>query len=99
MNFGVDGGFEICRKPSGHGIFDKAFWGRVRETAKHDALPEACGCYVFTLKNGDNIKPWYVGKTEKGTFQSESFKAHKIVYYNDILIEHNGTPLLFFCRA
>ncbi|MGA8689783.1 MAG: hypothetical protein WB662_07715, partial [Methyloceanibacter sp.] len=44
---------------------------------------------------GDNIKAWYVGKTEKRTFYKECFGATKINYYNEVLIDHNGTPLLF----
>src|ERR1700678_2795183 len=93
MKFDVYGGFEIHRKPNRHGIFDKEFWGCVAQS--NAALPGACGCYVFALKNGDNIVTWYVGKTERRTFQGECFQAQKINYYNEILIDHNGAPLLF----
>jgi hypothetical protein len=58
-------------------------------------LPDACGCYIFAMQNGKNIVAWYVGKTEKQTFYKECFGATKINYYNEILLEHNGTPLLF----
>jgi hypothetical protein len=94
MNFDVCGGFEIARKPNRHGVFDKAFWDQVR---MYDAsLPDACGCYIFAMKNGSNIVAWYVGKTEKNRFQNECFQATKINYYNDVLASRNGTPLLFF---
>jgi hypothetical protein len=94
MRFDVYGGFEMYRKSNRHGVFDRAFWDRVRDMEA--ALPEACGCYVFALKNGDNIVTWYVGKTERRTFQTECFQPTKINYYNEILIDHNGKPLLFF---
>ena len=38
-------------------------------------FPAACGCYVFALKNGGNIIAWYVGKTERMTFEKECFQA------------------------
>jgi len=93
MKFSVYGGFEITRKPNRHGLFDKDFWVRVE--SENAALPGACGCYVFALKNGGNIVTWYVGKTERRTFQKECFQAAKINYYNELLIDHKGTPLLF----
>ena len=95
MRFNVFGGFSIERAPPLrlHGVFDKSFWQRVSATDAY--LPAACGCYVFALKNGANILPWYVGKTERATFQRECFQATKINYYNDIMIRHNGQALLF----
>src|SRR5690348_9411268 len=93
MKFDVYGGFEIYRNSKRRGVFNKEFWQRVeREKA---GLPSACGCYAFALKNGKNIVAWYVGKTEKRTFQQECFQAAKIAYYHEILSDHNGTPLLF----
>jgi hypothetical protein len=85
VRFAVYGGFEIDRKPNRHGIFDRAFWDQVE--AAREALSEACGCYVFALRNGDNIVAWYVGKTERKTFKHECFQATKINYYNEALID------------
>jgi hypothetical protein len=93
MKFDVYGGYEIVRKTNRHGEFDKHFWEQV--TAEDKDLPDACGCYVFALQNGDNIVAWYVGKTEKRTFRNECFQATKINYYNECLIDHHGRPLLF----
>ena len=93
MRFTVCGGFKIARKANRHGVFDKNFWRQVSDTNKN--LPKACGCYVFALQNGNNIVSWYVGKTEKRTFEKECFQATKINYYNEVLVDHNGTPLLF----
>jgi hypothetical protein len=94
MKFDVVGGFEIARKKNRHGLFDKEFWREVRSS--NERIPDACGCYIFALKNGSNIVAWYVGKTEKMTFEKECFQPTKINYYNDVLADHNGTPLLFF---
>ena len=93
MKFAVFGGFEIYRKSNRLGVFDKEFWDKVRQ--KSQDLPEACGCYIFSLKNGSNIVPWYVGKTEKMSFSRECFQATKINYFNEVLIDRRGTPLLF----
>lgn len=93
MKFDVRGGFKIARKPNRHGIFDKEFWKQVSDS--DGDLPGACGCYVFALQNGNNIVAWYVGKTEKRTFESECFQATKVNYYNEVLVDHNGAPLLF----
>jgi hypothetical protein len=93
MRFAVFGGFTIARKANRHGVFDKNFWNQVTDSNQN--LAEACGCYVFALKNGNNIVSWYVGKTEKRTFQRECFQPTKINYYNEVLIDRHGTPLLF----
>jgi hypothetical protein len=92
MNFEVYC-FEIDRKQNRHGIFGKEFWKKVEE--EDDGLPDACGCYLFALQHGKNIVPWYVGKTEKRTFEHECFGPTQINYYNEILIDHSGTPRLF----
>ena len=93
MRFAVYGGFRIDRKPNKHGIFDASFWQSIE--AIEAGLPYACGCYVFALQNGNNIVPWYVGKTEKKTFRFECFQPTKINYYNEALASHSGAPLLF----
>jgi hypothetical protein len=69
MNYGVFGGFRLPRKDNRLGDYDKSFWTEV-ETAK-PGLSGACGCYVFALKNGDNLKSWYVGKAERQSFYKE----------------------------
>ena len=93
MHFEIYGGFEICRKDNRLGLFDDAFWQRAR--GDDEDLPDACGVYVFAMKYGENIVPWYVGKTERRTFERECFEPTKINYYNDVLAERHGTPLLY----
>lgn len=93
MKFDVYGGFEIKRKKNGHGMFDKDFWRGVNSS--DPKLPGACGCYVFALRHGKNVVAWYVGKTEKNTFEKECFQATKINYYNEVLADHTGKPVLY----
>jgi hypothetical protein len=93
VKFEVYPWFEIRRKPNRHGEFDKTFWTTVGD--RQEGLPEACGVYVFALKHGAKITPWYVGKTERRNFRFECFQPAKINYYNDVLVERSGLPLLF----
>jgi hypothetical protein len=92
MRFEVYGGFQIQRNPNARtGCFNRAFWDGI----PYEGLRKACGCYLFALQNGNNICPWYVGKTERQTFEKECFARPKISYYNSVLESHNGMPLLF----
>jgi hypothetical protein len=56
----------------------KLFWENVE--ANKPRLSEACGCYVFAIQNGGNLRAWYVGKTEKNTFSGECFEIQKNLY-------------------
>lgn len=94
MRYDVCGGFEFSRKANRTGDYEgKPFWKMVDDEV--DGLSGACGCYIFALKNGDNLKAWYVGKAEKLTFAQECFSPAKRLIFNDVLLERNGTPLLF----
>lgn len=93
MNFDIYGGFEIMRNKDREGLFDKDFWNRV--ASKNGDLPDACGCYLFALQNGDNIITWYVGKTEKKNFRFECFQPTKKIYFDSILRKRNGKPVIF----
>ena len=71
MNFDVFGGFPI----SGAGV-DFEFWQSVDK--ERSGLSRACGCYIFAIRNGNNVMAWYVGKTEKQTFRARmSSRAHR----------------------
>ncbi len=92
MNFDVYR-FVIERKQNRHDIFDNTSWAKVKH--EESRLPDACGCYVFALENGGNVVPWYVGKTEKRTFKDEAFGQMQINYYNEVLVDRSGRPVLF----
>jgi hypothetical protein len=70
------------------------FWTDIE--LKHPGLPEALGCYVFGIRKGTLMLPWYVGKTEQKSFRFESVQPHKLQHYHDALMQQpGGTALLF----
>ncbi|RDJ20123.1 hypothetical protein DWF00_16570 [Bosea caraganae] len=71
----------------------KALWEQVRE---EEGLEESIGCYMFCIRRGGIILPWYIGMTVavKG-FRGETFTPHKIDIYNDCLQRQSGQPQLF----
>jgi len=94
MNYGIFVGFELLRGDTRTGDYNKSFWTQVDDAKA--GLSRACGCYVFALKNGSSLKPWYVGKAERQAFHEECFSPAKRLIFNDVLLKRNGTPLLFF---
>jgi hypothetical protein len=54
------------------------------------------GCYVFGIKHGNKIKPYYVGSTCADTgFKGEIFQPHKRDHYYDSINSRNGAPQMF----
>lgn len=71
------------------------FWKTV-DAIKH-GLPDAVGCYIFAIRAGKGVRPWYVGKSEKMSFRKESWTPHKLLIYSEGLqLLKKGTPLLYF---
>lgn len=65
----------------------------VGEAAKYENKK---GCYVFALRNGGGITPYYVGKT-KNSFGEEAFAPQKISHhYQPIITRNQGTPVMTF---
>jgi len=98
MNFQVHGPYEV---PRVKGLIDnsaaskKKFWAIIRKSVPN--LPEACGCYIFTIKAKRGSLPWYVGRTTKRTFIGEALGAHQVNHYNQALGKKVGVkPQLFF---
>lgn len=83
----------------GNGLVDATnqtlsdFWCEVDDQF-HYPLSEAVGCYVFSIRAGRGVKPWYVGLAEKQTFKRECFTPHKLNHYNNAIAGRKGTPLL-----
>jgi hypothetical protein len=75
----------------------RLFW-EYDETIIDNHIDRKQGCYVFALRVGGGIKPWYVGKTKnRNGFKQEVFTDHKRGIYNDLLDTGvRGTPLLYF---
>lgn len=95
VRFDVDGPHVIPRtqRPGGSVITREdiaAFW------AGRPDIAEACGCYVFGVRNGRGTLPGYVGKAAN-SFSREVFQPHKLNNYHQYLAHtRKGTPVLFF---
>ena len=98
MKFDIEGPFVLPRKDSG--LIDSSskskreYWEWIEESCP--GLPDACGCYVFSVRASKGSLPWYVGKAERQTFKKETLSSHKIVNINSIVSERKGKPELFF---
>ena len=94
MQFEPYGRFEVPRKrDTNHVDMSKQakakFWAKVEEV--DPGLSKACGCYLFAISASGAIKPWYVGKAEKG-FKQEVFTPTKLGHYNEVLARPHGRP-------
>ena len=94
MNFDVFGGFTIEQGPGSIAQWRRTFWDEVRKT--NQDLPEACGCYIFAVQHGSNLKPWYVGKTEKQTFGRRILQSN---YLCNKLLQKPGNLNVFLIPA
>lgn len=99
MNFFPHTAIEIPRQSNGHVAADKEsmsmFWMSV-DAQLEDGLSSAIGCYIFSVRAGRGILPWYVGLAEKQSFRKECFTNHKLVHYNHVLASQRGTPMMTF---
>jgi hypothetical protein len=70
----------------------KAFWHTV------GSVRSRRGIYVFALRAGQGIKPVYVGKTERRTFEIEAFTDRNLAHkFNPALLDYaKGTAVMFF---
>jgi hypothetical protein len=93
--YSVHGPFRIpvLKKSAGRRIGDVSdFW----EAGELALLHKRCGVYVFGMRAGKGVVPYYVGKTTN-KFESECFQPHKLDKYNDALAEYRkGRPIIFF---
>ena len=96
MNFFPHASVQIPRR--GNGLIDAdklslaSFWTDVEE--QQEGLSSAIGCYIFSIRAGKGVLPWYVGMAEKQSFRKECFQSHKLVHYNNAVAKRRGTPLL-----
>lgn len=96
MNFEPQAALEIPRE-SGlipHKPKDlAAFWEELDQLNGYE-VSGGIGCYVFAIRAGKGVTPWYVGLAEKQSFRKECFAPHKINHYNAVLNKYRGTPML-----
>ena len=83
MNFRTFGPFPIALDE--HGNIPQSmneFWKSVNSS--HTGLSEARGCYVFGINSSGSkrILPWYVGMTNRQSFEFECFKSHQRNHYS-----------------
>ena len=71
------------------------FWATV-DSPTEDGVSGSIGCYIFSVRAGRGILPWYVGLAEKQSFRKECFTSHKLVHYNNVLASQKGTPMMTF---
>jgi hypothetical protein len=74
----------------------RPFWENVE--VHHNGLPAARGCYVFGIRTsgGPRITPWYIGRTNRQTFETECFKAHQRNHYWGAMNRYDrAKPFLF----
>ena len=96
--FSVHGPFEIPVREEPRGTLinqeslEDEFWA-------HNECGSRRGCYVFALRAGGGITPFYVGKTLV-SFESECFQPHKTLKYIEALAHRRRRiPVMFFLCA
>lgn len=71
----------------------KEFW------SNYDVIARERGCYLFGIRAGRGITPYYVGRATRN-FKREVFASHKLAKYQQSLADYRkGTPVLFFVAA
>jgi hypothetical protein len=93
--FDVAGPFNIAASNRTCAAGQSEIWKAADEYDQ--GLSKAIGCYLFCLKHGESLKPWYVGMTvARSGFKGEVFQAHKLQIYNEILSQSTvKRPVLF----
>lgn len=97
MKFSIHGPYRIRR--GRNGLIDSSagaiqeFWERVER--RHPGLAGACGCYLFAVRAGRGIKPWYVGQTSKMSFARECLGNHQLNLYNNVIARKKGTAVIY----
>jgi hypothetical protein len=101
MYFDMYGPFEIAKNNGHVASSQPMMWKSAQdECARYGydkkEIENAIGCYVFGLRHGENLVPWYVGMTtaQRG-FRGEIFQPHKIAHYDSVIKSRNGTPIMF----
>ena len=101
MRYEVFGAFDVPRKQSRVGRLTvdfsakalRSFWDSVERV--RSGLRSGAGCYLFAVRAGKGIRPWYVGQS-KVAFNRECFAPHKQTIYREVMDDtEKGTPVLF----
>lgn len=96
MRFDVAGPFELRRYGSKKILTDESLADlKVQLEEWETGLAEACGCYLFAMRAGKGLMPYYVGQACKRSLSKEALNSANIVKFNKILSNRNGTPVIF----
>lgn len=76
--FEAFGPYELDRKRVFEAAWQKEGWEYVNQIAR-GKLSDAIGLYVFSIRNGRNYKPIYVGVTTKQKFSKEVFNHRNLL--------------------
>ncbi len=75
------------------------FWSKTVNSSPlgRPGLSHAKGCYIFAMKAARGFKPWYVGQTNRQSFEKEACQDHKLAQkYNPVIERYkSGTPVIF----
>lgn len=100
MWFDMYGPFDLTRENGTISSRQPDFWGQVQQASGEygygtKELELAIGCYVFGLRHGEALKPWYIGMTvAKGGFRSEVLQKHKRNHYDEVVKNNRGAPIM-----
>ena len=89
--FQIFGPFEVDKQKVADKEYLKAFWSERDE--EFPQLSDAVGLYLFSLRNGTNYNPQYVG-TAKRDFKRECFNNNNLVKILDRFLNEKGTLFL-----
>ncbi len=69
---------------------------KIKQWAKEEELLGLKGVYIFSIRAGRGVKPWYVGKTEKQNFLKEAFNPRNAGALYDVINNQKGTLVIQF---
>ncbi|MDD9982288.1 MAG: hypothetical protein OXU81_13170 [Gammaproteobacteria bacterium] len=88
------------------GQWRNSFWQMVNEETANDVattenriLSKTCGCYIFTIRNGRNHMPWYVGKAETQSFSRRFQSQDHGRLLNDLSENYHGRLVILLLPA
>ena len=89
--FEIFGPFEVDKHRVANKAYQKTFWSERDEG--YPKLSDANGVYLFSLRNGANYNPQYVGITKRD-FKREVFNNNNLVKILDRFVNEKGTLFL-----
>ncbi|NSX02767.1 hypothetical protein [Cupriavidus gilardii] len=97
LNFFPHTPIEIPRSANGLIAADTGsladFWDDV-DGKLGESTSGGIGCYIFSVRAGKGVLPWYVGLAVKQSFRKECFAPHKLMHFNNVVAGRRGTPVL-----